>query len=252
MAPWYCGWCCLDVTNSYRFLDTQRSQRKNKSVFWTSLDTKRIPETMLSNRSVERVLTLPRLLSLTTEMTKSNISGPIHTVRQEEEEKQMMMSCRVKAALKTEQRSAIAGVFIVVTDTDPCNPHTVVGSSVESITTKIDSPGDCGWFVCLIYARCLRSTSDHTARIGFDHDSEYYWNKSLSLQTLRKANALLLVNMQPTKDFLPPLIRSTCVPRTTACNQPQGADGILPARDGDALHCNGCSTRLPKSPTSLD
>ena len=31
------------------------------------------------------------------------------------------------------------------------------------------------------------------------------------------------------------------------CNQPQGTDWILPARDGDALQCNGCGAGFPKS-----
>ena len=31
------------------------------------------------------------------------------------------------------------------------------------------------------------------------------------------------------------------------CNQPLGTEWILPAHDGDALQCNGCSTGFPKS-----
>lgn len=64
-----------------------------------------------------------------------------------------------------------------------------------------------------------------------------------------KVNALHLTNAQLSKGFLPWIIRSTCVAQMTVsvCNQPQGTDWILPAHDGDALQCNGCSAGFPES-----
>lgn len=148
--------------------------------------------------------------------------------------------------------------FFVVTDTDLCNPYTVVVSLVESDVLLNSSHSHNKnrfswrlWFVWFCKRRLMETTKKANCWIWLFFlcglGDGVFLNTFFYFLLFMKVNALHLANIQLTKGFLSWIIRSTCVAQMSECNQPQGTDWILPAHDGDALQCNGCSTGFPES-----